>query len=260
MSEDLLTRVQTEADQCRNDGADDIARLLDEVAAALAPSAAEAHGEVLVTRSSAAQALNHLGLCVGFGRLAEATAMLVEAKLPDVQPKSTEPLHLGACLTDGKLHATVMRREPNGHITVMATAEIAESMLRAHDCHAVMTPAQAPAPAPWTTERHIALREAHQIVDSDAYFGARPALDGPEARDRFEAGHKRGFDAAAKLASQAPAVAHAPTEDELKAAASEYWVDDFLDFKAGVKFAERHYGIAGEGQPPVQPTGTEERS
>lgn len=33
MSEDLLTRVQTEADQCRNDGADDIARLLDEVAA-----------------------------------------------------------------------------------------------------------------------------------------------------------------------------------------------------------------------------------
>lgn len=33
MSDDLLTRVQTEADQCRNDGADDIARLLDEVAA-----------------------------------------------------------------------------------------------------------------------------------------------------------------------------------------------------------------------------------
>jgi hypothetical protein len=33
--DDLLTRVQTEADQCRNDGADDIARLLDEVAAAL---------------------------------------------------------------------------------------------------------------------------------------------------------------------------------------------------------------------------------
>lgn len=37
--DDLLTRVHTEADQCRNDGADDIARLLDEVAAALkAPS------------------------------------------------------------------------------------------------------------------------------------------------------------------------------------------------------------------------------
>lgn len=31
--DDLLTRVQTEADQCRNDGADDIARLLDEVTA-----------------------------------------------------------------------------------------------------------------------------------------------------------------------------------------------------------------------------------
>ena len=45
MSEDLLTRVQAEADLCRNDGADDIARLLDEVAAALAPSTAEAHGK-----------------------------------------------------------------------------------------------------------------------------------------------------------------------------------------------------------------------
>lgn len=30
MTEDLITRLQTEADQCRNDGADDIARLLDE--------------------------------------------------------------------------------------------------------------------------------------------------------------------------------------------------------------------------------------
>lgn len=40
MSDDLLTRVQTEADQCRNDGADDIARLLDEVAARLATAPA----------------------------------------------------------------------------------------------------------------------------------------------------------------------------------------------------------------------------
>jgi len=47
-------------------------------------------------------------------------------------------LHLGACLKDGKLFATVMRREPNDHITVVATAEIHEDYLRASDCHAVM--------------------------------------------------------------------------------------------------------------------------
>ena len=34
-SRTLLERVQDEADQCRNDGADDIAALLDEVAIAL---------------------------------------------------------------------------------------------------------------------------------------------------------------------------------------------------------------------------------
>lgn len=35
MNDNLITRLQTEADQCRNDGADDIARLLDEAVAAL---------------------------------------------------------------------------------------------------------------------------------------------------------------------------------------------------------------------------------
>lgn len=73
-----------------------------------------------------------------------------------------------------------------------------------HALEALQAPA--PAPEPSTREHHIALREAHQIVDSDCYFNARPALDNPAARDRFEAGYKRGFDAADKLASQAPAV------------------------------------------------------
>lgn len=35
MSQDLIQRLNDEADLCRNDGADDIARLLDEAAAAL---------------------------------------------------------------------------------------------------------------------------------------------------------------------------------------------------------------------------------
>jgi hypothetical protein len=52
----------------------------------------------------------------------------------------TIPLHLGVCIVAGKLHATVMRRESNGHVTVVATAEIDESMLRrpGYDTHAVM--------------------------------------------------------------------------------------------------------------------------
>lgn len=44
MNEDLITRLQTEADQCRNDGADDIARLLDEAARALHPQPKGAPG------------------------------------------------------------------------------------------------------------------------------------------------------------------------------------------------------------------------
>lgn len=73
-------------------------------------------------------------------------AMVRAATHATQQAQASEPLHLGACLTDGKLHATVMRREANGHATVVATAVIAESMLRKHDVHAAMTPAvQAPA-------------------------------------------------------------------------------------------------------------------
>lgn len=47
--------------------------------------------------------------------------------------QKAEPLHIGACITDGKLHATVMRREANGHVTVMATAELDAASLAKHD-------------------------------------------------------------------------------------------------------------------------------
>lgn len=44
------------------------------------------------------------------------------------------------------------------------------------------------------------------------------------------------------------------TDEQIKAAASEYYVDDFLDFKAGVRFAEQHHGIKG-GQHGADETG-----
>lgn len=56
-----------------------------------------------------------------------------------------------------------------------------------------------------TTEWHIAMREAHQIHDGDAYFAARPGkFNVPRNRDLFEAGYQRGFDAGEKVYAAAP--------------------------------------------------------
>lgn len=43
--------------------------------------------------------------------------------------------------------------------------------------------------------------------------------------------------------TQAQAGAVPLTDEQIEAAAPEYRVDDFLDFNAGVRFAERHHGI-----------------
>ena len=51
---------------------------------------------------------------------------------------SNDNLHLGACIVQGRLHATVMRRNPDSTITVVATAEMDEASLRGQDCHALM--------------------------------------------------------------------------------------------------------------------------
>jgi len=53
---------------------------------------------------------------------------------------------------------------------------------------------------PRTTEWHIAMREANQIHDADAYFAARSEmLDSGHNRHLFEAGYQRGFDAGEKV-------------------------------------------------------------
>jgi len=45
--------------------------------------------------------------------------------------------------------------------------------------------------------------------------------------------------------TQAQAGAVPLTSAQIEAAAPEYSVDDFLDFNAGVRFAEQHHGIKG---------------
>lgn len=54
------------------------------------------------------------------------------------QQQAERPLHLGACITDGKLHATVMRSEVDQSITVVATAELDVDALERSDCYAAM--------------------------------------------------------------------------------------------------------------------------
>lgn len=48
-------------------------------------------------------------------------------------------------------------------------------------------------------EQQYALREAHANTASDAYFRARPMLQGSVNQRTFEAGFSRGFDAAVQV-------------------------------------------------------------
>lgn len=75
--------------------------------------------------------------------------------------------------------------------------------------------ATAGVPVAHTSERHFALREAHGHADEEAYFKARPRLDGPDERAAFRAGHQRGFDAAEKVYTHPPAPQQpAPTRSQ----------------------------------------------
>lgn len=67
-------------------------------------------------------------------------AMKLLAATP-AAPSQETALHIGACITDGVLHATVMRREANGHVTILATAEMDAKSLLEHDCVAKLSPA-----------------------------------------------------------------------------------------------------------------------
>lgn len=74
---------------------------------------------------------------------------------PATAPAQEPPLHIGACIVDGKLHATVMRNDGGGHITVLAVAEMEVASLVDHDCVAQMKQAGAPL-LPGMTKSHFA--------------------------------------------------------------------------------------------------------
>ena len=85
--------------------------------------------------------------------------------------------------------------------TAMHNALIAESALRA-----ALEAQQEPVPHT-TSERHFALREAHEHSSTEDYFAARPSFDGPDERKAFRAGFVRGFDAGEKVyAAPQPAI------------------------------------------------------
>lgn len=57
---------------------------------------------------------------------------------PAAQATPEPRLFIGACITDGRLHATVQRFESNGNVTLVATAEMDAASLHGHDCIAQM--------------------------------------------------------------------------------------------------------------------------
>ena len=66
----------------------------------------------------------------------QARAALSAAAKP-VEPEG--PYFIGACITEGLLHATVMRRDASGSIHVLACAEMDAESLKGSDCIAQMT-------------------------------------------------------------------------------------------------------------------------
>jgi hypothetical protein len=74
------------------------------------------------------------------------------------------------------------------------------------------------------SEREIALMEGHRIPAVDAYFRARPSLDGPDERKCYEAGYQRGW---RDSNAAHPAPMAEPLPDDLRR---------FLDVAAGEGF------------------------
>lgn len=76
---------------------------------------------------------------------AEFAALMADMLAAAPAAPVARPLHIGACITDGMLYTSVMRRESNGHTTVVATAKMDAASLHKRDCIAQMTPASDPA-------------------------------------------------------------------------------------------------------------------
>lgn len=82
------------------------------------------------------------------------------------------------------------------------------------DLRAALAAEPHPVTEPMTTERHIALREAHGHQAREDYFNARPVEDYAIPRKTFDAGYQRGFDQAANLSDDEFAPVPQPLTDE----------------------------------------------
>ena len=107
--------------------------------------------------------------------------------------------------------------------------------------------------APWmqSTEHHIALREAHEIAAEHDYFDARPNRDGQDQRAIFDAGFRRGFDAAAKLAAEAAPVAQPATAPVVPANVVAWRYDWVVSLNPGFIEAGPDADRLRLGQPPL---------
>ncbi|MDB0544492.1 hypothetical protein LBW62_24970, partial [Ralstonia solanacearum] len=94
------------------------------------------------------------------------SAAIAAARAAKLQAEPT-PLHLGACITDGKLYVTAMRYEDNRTLSVVATAELDVDALVKGDCHAVMT---------YATTTQVSAAQAGQQVTAPEGYALVPAV------------------------------------------------------------------------------------
>ena len=85
--------------------------------------------------------------------LREANARMAQ----ELHELRAAPLHVGACITDGKLYVTVMRSEANEHVTVVAQAEMAAASLHGGGCLALAAPTPVAQPARWYMVNNIGM-------------------------------------------------------------------------------------------------------
>lgn len=77
---------------------------------------------------------------------------------------ATPNLYIGACITDGRLHATVQRLESNGNVTLVATAEMDAALLHGRDCMAQMTTAKPEPVNVWTRALEIRMAQGWRLT------------------------------------------------------------------------------------------------
>ncbi|KQR55656.1 hypothetical protein ASF94_04455 [Acidovorax sp. Leaf160] len=127
-----------------------------------------------------------------------------EEAVPDATPQAAPP---GAAMPNSWKLVPVKptRAMLNAGSDDLRLGDVIGTLTRAGECWRAMVAAapaasggQVPADEATTAdfEHRRAMREAHEIGASDAYFAARPAIDCNDRRKVFTSGFERGWDAA----------------------------------------------------------------